>query len=93
MTEKTGDGQEENMDERAYVLRSPRTHIWHLPGKPGQTEWKTLCTMPIHGKEERLWEPDQPGPRDVLCPKCQQIKRAQEKKRAKAAELANGEDS
>jgi hypothetical protein len=76
------------MDEMAYMLRSPRTHIWHLPSVPGQTQWKTLCTMPIRGKEERLLLPNEPKPRDVLCPKCQQIKRAQEKKRAKAVEAA-----
>ena len=76
------------MNEKAYMLRSPRTHIWHLPSSPEQTLWKTLCTMPIHGTEERLWLPNQPQPHDVLCPKCQQIKRAQERKQAKAVEAA-----
>ena len=55
---------------------------------PGQTLWKTLCTITVHGKEERLWLPNQPTGRDVVCPKCQQIKRAQERKQAKAVEAA-----
>lgn len=76
------------MDQTDYMLRSQRTHIWHLPSAPEQTVWKTLCTMPIRGKEERLWAPNQPQARDVLCPKCQQIKRAQERKQAKAVAAA-----
>lgn len=81
------------MTETSYMLRSPRTHVWHLPSVPGQTEWKTLCTMPIHGKEERLVPPNQPQPSDILCPKCQQIKRAQERKQAKASAAANGHEA
>ncbi len=77
-----------NMDETTYMLRSPHTHIWHLPSAPEQTLWKTLCTMPVRGKEERLWLPNQPQARDTLCPKCQQIKRAQERKRVKAVGAA-----
>ena len=77
-----------NMDQTAYMLRSPRTSVWHLPSAPGQTLWKTLCTISVHGKEERLWLPNQPKGRDVVCPKCQQIKRAQERKQAKAVEAA-----
>jgi hypothetical protein len=66
------------MEQSTYMLRSPHTHIWHLPSAPEQTQSKTLCTMPIHGKEERLLLPNQPQGRDVVCLKCQQIKRAQE---------------
>jgi hypothetical protein len=77
-----------NMKQSTYMLRSARTSIWHLPSAPEQTQWKTLCTMPIHGKEERLLPPNQPQGRDVVCPKCQQIERAQARKEAKAVEAA-----
>lgn len=80
------------MDEATYLLRGSREHIWHLPSAPGKTAWVTLCTMPIRGREERLWPPDTPKPKDELCPKCQQIKRAQQRKQAKAeAERPNME--
>jgi hypothetical protein len=74
------------MAEAVYMLRGSRERIWHLPSMPGKTEWQTLCTMPIHGSAVRLSLPDTPAPKDVLCPKCQQIKRAQERKQAKADE-------
>jgi hypothetical protein len=74
------------MIEVTYMLRGSREHVWHIPSTPGQTQWKTLCTMPIRGGEVKLSLPETPGPKDVLCPKCQQIKRAQERKQAKADE-------
>jgi hypothetical protein len=74
------------MDEATYMLRGSLEHIWHIPSAPGKTEWKTLCTMPIRGSEVKLSLPDTLGPKDVLCPKCQQIRRAQERKQAKEDE-------
>jgi hypothetical protein len=77
------------MDQPAYMLRSARTHVWHLPSAPEQTQWQTLCSMPIKGKEERLVPPNQPQGHDTLCPKCQQILRAQDRKKTKAADAAD----
>jgi hypothetical protein len=65
-----------------YMLRAQRTQMWHLPLVAGQARGHILCGAPNRGNEERLWLPNQPKPGDALCPKCQQIRREQEKKRA-----------
>lgn len=67
-----------------YMLRGRRSPMWHLPPMLEHQSGKTLCSTPILGSEERLLPPDQPKPGDVLCPKCQQIKRALDKKHALA---------
>ena len=76
------------MAQPVYMLRSVHTIVWHLSGASDQAPWKTLCTTPIRGTAERLRLPDQPRSHDVLCSRCQEIRRAQKEVRVKAVAAA-----
>lgn len=67
-----------------YMVRAKGTQLWHLPFVPGQDRGIILCGAPNRGMEQRLWLPKQPEPGDGLCQECQQLRRAQEEKRALA---------